>query len=256
MSRSSFIKIRGDLDLSRRLKTFAELPESWNPESLFGRIAPLELEIGSGKGLFLRKAAAASPDHDFIGTEIAYRYALISAAGLAKNGLTNAIALCADAAKLLAERIPSNSLAAVHVYFPDPWWKKAHRKRRILRADVVRLIEDRLLPGGRLFFRTDVEEYYRSTLELLADETKLIGPTETENGVERPGDEKAVENVVEAAHPVQRGADNPPAATGRDGRPEESGLQENDFSTHFERRTRLNHLPVFGCYYVKRGKIG
>lgn len=239
MARGSLTKIQGDLDLTPYLYSFDRLPKPWNPTALFGRTAPVELEIGSGKGLFLRKAALADPSHDFFGIEVACRYALISAAGLAKNGLRNAVMVNADAAKILGEMIPPASLAAVHVYFPDPWWKKAHRKRRILRTDVVKWIENRLLPGGTLFFRTDVEEYYRSTLDLVAAETTLQGPVETENGAVTLPD----------ALPVERGADNPPAGKNAS----ESETDALDFSTHFERRTRLNHLPVFGCHWTKNG---
>ena len=231
MGRSSFAKIRGQLDLSRFLKMGEELPKPWSGEAFFGRVAPLELEIGSGKGLFLRQAAAAEPSHDFLGVEVAYRYALISAAQLSKHSVTNALMVCVDAAKLLSDWFEPESLAAVHVYFPDPWWKKSHRKRRIMRADVVKLIENRLFSGGTLYFRTDVEEYYRSTLALMAAEPSLSGPFETESGAAE----------LPEAEPVECGSDNPPARR--------SG--EVSFSTHFERRTRLNHLPVYGCRWVK-----
>lgn len=240
MSRSSFERIRAGLDLTSFLKTWDELPKSWDPSVWFGRVAPLELEIGSGKGLFLRTAAAASPEHDFLGIEVAYRYALTSAAGLAKNGVKNAKMVCADGAKLLAELLPPESLYAAHIYFPDPWWKKAHRKRRIFRADVVKLLESRLISGGTLFFRTDVEEYYRSTLALVAAETTLCGPCVTENGAEDAAD--SAPGSVLAVGPVECGEDNPPAKMGED----------VPFLTHFERRTRLNHLPVYGCHWVKR----
>jgi len=240
MGRSSFEKIRGNLELSSLLKTWDEFPKVWNPEQLFGASAPVELEIGSGKGLFLRKAAAANREHLFLGIEVAYRYALISAAGLAKNGIMNAVMVNADAAKLLAETVPSNSLAAVHVYFPDPWWKKAHRKRRILREDVLKMIEDRLIPGGTFYFRTDVEEYFHSTLDLAKAQTTLLGPVITETGTE------TVDHS--AANPVERGADNPPARMTGDA----ESQADFEYSTHFERRTRLHHLPVYGCHWTKR----
>lgn len=93
-----------------------------------------------------------------------------------------------DALRLLTEVIPDNALAAVHVYFPDPWWKKKHHKRRVFRSSFVRDIERVLVQGGSLHFWTDVEEYFRESLELLAAETKLVGPLEVaERGCgERP----------------------------------------------------------------------
>ncbi len=247
MGRRSFAKIIGNRDLSGRIKKGDEIPRPWNPFALFGREAPIELEIGCGKGMFLASAAAAEPSRDFIGVEVAYRYALMAAAGLVKANLTNGLVLCADAAPLLADWIPSASLAAIHIYFPDPWWKKSHRKRRIVRADVVRLIEDRLLPGGRLWLRTDVEEYFRESLGILASETRLLGP---EPDPRLPADPKAAaegdrfrsgekENLP---YYGENGNQNPPVP--RAGR--------GDFLTHFERRTRLNGLPVWGAVFQKR----
>lgn len=212
MGRRSLPHIQGTWDVTSCLKTRDELKEPFDPSSFFSRPAPLELEIGSGKGLFIRNAAANNPDHNFLGIEVSYRYALISAIGLSKRGVSNAVMLNEDAAKVLAESIRANSLEAVHVYFPDPWWKKSHRKRRILRADVLTLIEKSLRPGGTLHFWTDVEEYYLSSLKLIAQTTSLTGP-----------------------FPVEE----PPAN------------DDMDYLTHFERRTRLNDLPVYRCRFVK-----
>jgi tRNA (guanine-N7-)-methyltransferase len=176
MPRRAVRTISAEVDLSRFLKTSEELPVPWNAAAIFGRQAPLELEIGSGKGLFIRRAAELFPKHDFLGIEIGAKYARFSAAGIARLSLPNAVMVCGDAAKILEESIPNDALEAVHVYFPDPWWKRTHRKRRILRTGVLQLIESRLRPGGSLHFWTDVEEYFRSTLKLLAQATTLQGP--------------------------------------------------------------------------------
>ena len=245
MGRRSFAKIIGNLDLSDRIKKGDEIPRPWDPELLFGREAPIEFEIGSGKGMFLANAAA-EPGHDFLGVEVAYRYALMAAAGLVKANLSNAMILCADAAALLTDWVPSSSLAAVHIYFPDPWWKKSHRKRRIVRGDVVKMIEDRLVPGGKLWLRTDVEEYFRQSLDVIAAETTLLGPKADPR---LPAEPKAVaegdlfrsgekENLP---YYGENGNQNPPVP--RAGR--------GDFLTHFERRTRLNGLPVWGAVFEK-----
>jgi tRNA (guanine-N7-)-methyltransferase len=165
-------------DLSAAFKMLDDLPKPLDAEKLFGRTAPLELEVGSGKGMFISKAAGQFPEHDFLGIEISIKYARFSAARLIRQNRSNAVMVCGDAALVLQETIPSSSLAAVHVYFPDPWWKRAHRKRRILRSEVLQLIESRLMPGGILHFWTDVEEYFTSTLKLLAMTTTLQGPFE------------------------------------------------------------------------------
>lgn len=213
MARRAVKTIVRELDLSPVLKTPEELPKPWNSELLFGRVAPLELEIGSGKGLFIRRAADSEPDHDFLGIEIGQKYARFCAAKLIDRPRRNAVMVCGDAAELLREGIPDDFLEAVHVYFPDPWWKRAHRKRRILRTDVLKLIEKRLRPGGTLHFWTDVEEYFKSTLRLLAENTQLQGPFDV---------------------------------------PEPDAEHEFDYRTHFERRTRMHGEPVFRCEFRKR----
>jgi len=155
-----------------------ELPKPWDAEKIFGRNAPLELEIGSGKGMFISNAAVQYPDHNFLGIEINGKFSRHAAVRLIRQNCTNAVIVCGDAALILQEVIPNDTLAAVHVYFPDPWWKRAHRKRRILRPEVLKLIENRLAPGCPLHFWTDVEEYFASTLSLLAKTTVLEGPFE------------------------------------------------------------------------------
>ena len=139
---------------------------------------PFEVEVGSGKGLFLQSAATARPDHNFLGIEVAQKYAHHTAARLAKRNLTNAIIVHGDAQRVFRELLPDNSLAAVHVYFPDPWWKKRHRKRRVMNEAFLKDVVRTLVPGGRFHFWTDVEEYFQSGLALVAEHTPLVGPLE------------------------------------------------------------------------------
>ncbi|NLE37982.1 MAG: tRNA (guanosine(46)-N7)-methyltransferase TrmB [Pirellulaceae bacterium] len=212
MGRRSLRKPESSLDLSRHFKTYDELPNPWRPEAVFGRVAPLEIEVGSGKGLFLRGAAATRPDVDFLGIEIREKYAQFAAAGLAKRELNNGVVVHGDGLKLFAELLPDATIAAIHVYFPDPWWKKRHKKRRVFRESFMRDIERVLAPGGELHFWTDVEEYFRTTLELLARATRLEGPFEVA--------------PREAEHDM-------------------------DYHTHFERRTRQHGEAVHRARYVK-----
>jgi tRNA (guanine-N7-)-methyltransferase len=179
---------------------------------LFGELRPLEVEVGSGKGLFLAAATRATPEHDFLGIEVARKYARHAAARLAKQQSNNGLMVCADALVLFREWFPEASLAAVHVYFPDPWWKKRHKKRRVLNAEFLRDVERTLVSGGRLHFWTDVEEYFQTTLELIRETVKLQGPL--------PVAEKAAEHDL-------------------------------DYRTHFERRTRKNEEPVYRAEFVK-----
>jgi tRNA (guanine-N7-)-methyltransferase len=206
MGRRALRKIDPSLDLSRHLKTWDELPRPWNAEALFGRSAPLEVEVGSGKGKFLQSAASGIPERDFLGIEIARKYARFCAARLARNGVGNALMVHGNAERLFAELMPDRSVAAVHVYFPDPWWKQRHQKRRVMNEPFLRDVERSLVPGGAFHFWTDVEDYFQSSLALVAAATRLEGP-----------------------FPV----------------PEQTPENDLDFRTHFERRMRLLALPVY-----------
>ncbi|MDY0165312.1 MAG: tRNA (guanosine(46)-N7)-methyltransferase TrmB [Thermoguttaceae bacterium] len=212
MGRRALRTIDPNLDLSAWAIDLEELPRPATGAALFGRDAPLEVEVGSGKGLFLRTAAVEYPQRCFLGSEVVRKYARFTAAGLAKRELTNAKIVVGDALRLFAEWLPDRSVAAVHVYFPDPWWKKRHRKRRVMRESFVRDVQRVLEPGGVLHFWTDVAEYFQASLETLAAHTTLDGP-----------------------HRV----DEMPAE------------HEMDYRTHFERRMRKHEEEVFRSEFRK-----
>ena len=213
MPRRAPRRVDPTLDLSQYLLAPDDIPAPWDAARLFGRAAPLEIEVGSGKGLFLAAAAAARPEHDFLGIEIARKFAMVVAARLARGTLKNAKILNGDAERLFAESLPDATLTAVHVYFPDPWWKKRHRKRRLLNERFVRDVERTLSPGGTLHFWTDVEEYFQASLELIAQATTLGPPREV---------------------------------------PERPPEHDLDYRTHFERRMRLHGQPIYRAEFVKR----
>ena len=170
MPRRALRHIDESLDYSRHLFLIRELQQPWDLAKYFSDpAAPLEVEIGSGKGQFIHDAALAQPDHNFIGTEIAHKYAAYCAARLIKEGISNAVMFSGDGLQLFREFLPENSLAAVHVYFPDPWWKARHRKRRVMQMELVRACE-------KLHFWTDVQEYFETALEMMAAESALKGP--------------------------------------------------------------------------------
>ena len=173
---------------------------------------PVELEIGSGKGLFLTNAATRTPNRRFVGLELAAKYAFDCQARIEKSGIPNAKFFACDAVAVLAQDIADRSLDAVHVYFPDPWWKSRHKKRRVLNESSLCDIERVLKPSGSLHFWTDVLDYYESTLELIDQVTKLKGPF----------------FVCEP-----------------------SAAHDMDYLTHFERRTRRNGLPVYRSRFTK-----
>lgn len=213
MPRRQLRSVDPRIDLSAVLRTVEELPAAITSESLFGNTLPLELEVGSGKGLFLETASGERPQHNFLGIEIAHKYAGHAAARLARAGRTNALMVSGDAQPVVATRIPDHALTAVHVYFPDPWWKKKHKKRRVL-SDAFLFHTHRMLkPGGTFHFWTDVLEYFETTLERL-------GATVPQLGVPMPEESHRAEHDL-------------------------------DYRTHFERRSRQHAIPVYRVWFEK-----
>jgi tRNA (guanine-N7-)-methyltransferase len=143
---------------------------------LFGNEHPLELEIGAGKGTFMTDQAKARPDVNFLGLEKARKYWMYAADRLRRNGCLNARMILGDASAVVSEILADASLSAVHVYFPDPWPKKRHHKRRLIQRSFLEQVERVLEPGGRLQIVTDYEDYYQH-IEYTVRESQL---TETE----------------------------------------------------------------------------
>ncbi|WP_242393379.1 tRNA (guanosine(46)-N7)-methyltransferase TrmB [Anaeromyxobacter oryzisoli] len=135
-----------------------ELLPDWGAR--FGRAAGrLELEIGSGHGGFALAYAKAFPERALVAIEQRKKFAAMVAAKAEKRALPNLLVLCGDA-RLLAPRLfPAGGLAAIHVHFPDPWWKRRHHRRRLVDDRMSTLLLGLLAPGGLLDFRTDVERY-------------------------------------------------------------------------------------------------
>ena len=211
MPRRQFKVADAAADLSHQLRRVDDLPPTIDVASMFGgEVAddtPLEIEIGSGKGLFLATEAPARPDTAFLGIEIVDKYARLAAMRIAKTGARNAVMISGNAGPILKDRVPTDSVDAIHVYFPDPWWKPKHRRRRVVSRESVPQFRRVLRGGGRLHFWTDVLDYFEDTIEMIAE----IAP---EFGVPYP------ETVRPAEHDL-------------------------DYRTHFERRSRQNDIPVY-----------
>jgi tRNA (guanine-N7-)-methyltransferase len=158
----------------------ASPPAPLNWKSVFGNEHPVELEVGFGKGLFLLTTAMQHPEVNFAGVEIEKKYALFTATRVAKRQLPNVKLAAADARVFLRDLVPEASLHAVHVYFPDPWWKKRHHKRRVFTEEFARQCARVLRPWGVLHIATDVEETFQVMSELLAGlaEFRLLPPPE------------------------------------------------------------------------------
>ena len=148
--------------------------EGFDLVAAFGREAPLEVEIGSGRARFLVAAARANSGHDFLGLERSLAYYRVCRERVARAGLPNARVLRADG-RLFAESLKPGSVRAFHVYFPDPWPKKRQRKRRLLDAVTLDLLAERLEPGGTLRIATDYAGYGRVIRSLLESVSALEG---------------------------------------------------------------------------------
>ncbi|MGC4808163.1 tRNA (guanosine(46)-N7)-methyltransferase TrmB [Micromonospora sp. DT233] len=132
-----------------------------DPASLFGRRAPLVLEIGSGMGDATASMAAADPDRDYLAVEV-HTPGIASLLGLVESGGLGNVRVAEGDALELVRALPEASLDAVHVFFPDPWPKSRHHKRRIIAPAHVALLRSRLVPGGTLHCATDWAEYAES----------------------------------------------------------------------------------------------
>jgi tRNA (guanine-N7-)-methyltransferase len=127
---------------------------------VFGNSGPVELEIGFGKGTFLREAAQMFPDRNYLGLERANKYFRLVRGRLEKRGLENVRIVRGEALHFLTHFIPDDSLQAIHIYHPDPWPKRRHHKRRLLTRDFLALCLSKLVEGGGITITTDFEKYF------------------------------------------------------------------------------------------------
>jgi tRNA (guanine-N7-)-methyltransferase len=203
-------KLRG-LDVSSIWWEGNSGPEEYDFAQIFGNDHPVELDLGCGKGLFLFNQARLRPEVNFVGIDWSRSFSRMGAERMIRHRLTN-VRIIADDAWTLFPRFPESSLSAMHVYFPDPWWKTRHRKRRMIRPEFLTVVE-RLIPvGGLLSVATDVEEYF---------------------GV--------MQRVLDASPILRRLADIDPQMDAR-----------VDYLTHFERKYRLEGRSIWRARYERQ----
>jgi tRNA (guanine-N7-)-methyltransferase len=212
MGRRALPKLDPSVDFSAYISEVDDLQAPLCPQTLFAQTADLEIEIGSGKGLFVLNESRHVPERNFLGNEIATKYCRFAAYRLAKNERSNAHMLRGDGLKLFREFLPHACAVAVHVYFPDPWWKERHRRRRVIQPGFIADLQRVLVPGGIFHFWTDVEQYFDEAVGLVQEHSDLIGPIHVE---ETPAED------------------------------------DMDFRTHFERRMRKTDHDVFRARFEK-----
>jgi len=155
------------------IRPFSEVGSAAALEPLCGGRGAWEVELGFGKGRYLLSRAAAEPERRFLGVEVAREYFVLAARRLARRGLGNLALLHGEALYLLSAGLPTGFAAVAHVYFPDPWPKSRHQKRRLFSPASVDLVLGLLEPGGKLCFATDFLEYGEEVAALLGDHPAL-----------------------------------------------------------------------------------
>lgn len=180
--------------------------------AFFGNTNPVEIEVGMGKGLFLLTQALARPDVSFFGIEVVRKYQLYAATRFAIRKLPNIRTSCADAKRILHDFVSPASVSAIHVLFPDPWWKLRHRKRRVFTPAFATDAALAIVPGGKLHIASDVEEYFGVMTDIV----------------------KAMPQFREIESNESR-----------------ESLEVAGFQTNFERKARMQGTPVWRAIYER-----
>ncbi|MDC9821255.1 tRNA (guanosine(46)-N7)-methyltransferase TrmB [Pectobacterium polonicum] len=154
--------------------------------ALFGRDAPVVLEIGFGMGASLVTMAAQHPEQNFLGIEVHLPGVGACLASAQEAGISNLRVMCHDAVEVLMNMIPDGSLSMVQLFFPDPWHKARHNKRRIVQVPFVQLVQSKLKVGGVFHMATDWEPYAQHMLEVMTSVTEYRNLSDNNEYVERP----------------------------------------------------------------------
>lgn len=153
-------------------------PERLDLDHAFERSAPTILEIGFGMGETTEQIALARPQDNFLGVEVFNAGVGALLKRIESSALQNIRIIQHDAVEVLRDMIAPNSLAGVHIYFPDPWPKKRHHKRRLIQPPLIELLSSRMAPGAYLHCATDWEHYALQMLEVLSAEASLANTAE------------------------------------------------------------------------------
>lgn len=189
----SYVRREGRMTPSQRhalstlwLKYGLEMQTDINFEQIFGRKAEKILEIGFGMGQSLVAMSKAMPDKDFIGIEVHRPGVGALLAALEQHQLNNVRIFCADAVEVLKCCIPENYLDQIQIFFPDPWPKQRHHKRRLIQPEFITLVCDKLKVNSVLHLATDWQDYAEQMLQVLSNVTSCYNAAGVENYVSRP----------------------------------------------------------------------
>lgn len=205
------------VELKPYFRVLDDVVEEFGPtlrwDELFGNDHPVEIDVGCGRGLFLFHAGQDHPERNYLGVEVDYKEARRAALRFQKRSLPNVRIFGGDVFRLFSKMLIPGSVDAIHVYFPDPWWKRKHRRRRVFNDTFVDLAARLLKPDGRLHSWTDVEEYFRVISALMDN------------------------------HPEFETLPTPPERPPRD---------DQDYQTSYERKKRQLGLPIFRGEWRRR----
>ena len=173
-------------------------------DSIFGRSAPRVLEIGFGNGASLLKMAQDNPDTDYIGIEVHRPGAGNLLHSIERESVTNIRVMTDDAVDILRQQIPDASLDLVQLFFPDPWHKKKHHKRRIVQPEFAQLLRKKLKQGGRFHMATDWQDYAEHMLEVMSAAEGFTNTSCTNDYIERP-DSRPLTKFEQRGHRLGHG---------------------------------------------------
>ncbi|MFO0918830.1 MAG: tRNA (guanosine(46)-N7)-methyltransferase TrmB [Planctomycetaceae bacterium] len=154
-------------DLFPYFRTVAEMPRPVDWTAFFGNDRPVELDVGCGRGMFLVNAGATHPDRNFLGIELDYKEGRRVAKRLQKRGWDHVRVSGGDAQEFLRHHVTPQSVDVAHVYFPDPWWKRKHKKRRLFNEEFADLLAKVVKAQGLVHSWTDVEDYFQVIAALM-----------------------------------------------------------------------------------------
>lgn len=190
----SFVRRQGRMSLNLRQALLELLPkygidpaqQAMDLTACFGRTAPCIMEIGFGNGLALLDMAQHNPQNNYLGIDVHRPGVANVCTQVERRGLTNVRVMCADVAEVLDTQITDAALAAILIFFPDPWPKQRHHKRRLIQPAFVELLAQKIVPNGVLHLATDWEDYAKHMLRVLEQQRLLENQAGVGNFSERP----------------------------------------------------------------------